>query len=124
MTFGQRFLLTLIIVIIILFALAAAGYFSGRWDDDDTNAHVWGIASAESRPELCMDGEARERVRKLMLEGLDEALKEKLKDLMDVWLRDPTGQPQRAAKGMEGALRAYFHARGAAMKFNPPECAD
>jgi hypothetical protein len=37
MTFGQRFLLTLIIVIIILFALAAFGYFSGGWDAPANN---------------------------------------------------------------------------------------
>ena len=122
MTFGQRFLLTLAIVLIILFAFAAWGYFTGRWQDDESNAHVWGMASAESRPELCMDSEARERVRKIMLDALDESLHEKIKDLMDVWLRDATGQPQRASKGLENAMRAYFHARGAAMKFNPPEC--
>jgi len=34
MTYGQRFLLTLIIVLIILFAMAAFGYFTGGWEGD------------------------------------------------------------------------------------------
>jgi len=117
-----RWIAIFIAVLVILLALAAYGYFTGRWEDDNNNAHVYGIASAETRPELCMDSEARERVRKLMLEALDEAFKEKIKDLYEVWLRDATGQPARAAKGAENALRAYEHARGAAMKFSPPEC--
>lgn len=123
MTFAQRFLLSLIIVLVILFCLAAFGYFTGGWDDDPDGPMVrFGLASAETRPELCMDDEARERIRRLMYEALDEALREKIKDLFDVWLRDATGQPARASKGMDNALRAYIQARAAAAKFNPPEC--
>lgn len=123
MTFAQRFLLTVIIVLVFLFAIAAIGYFSGGWEDDPEPAMVrFGLASAETKPELCMDDTTRERVRTIMLQALDDALKDKIKDLYNVWLRDDTGQPQRAARGAEAAIRAYFHARGAAMKFNPPEC--
>src|SRR5262245_35336547 len=61
-------------------------------------------ASAESKPELCMDDENRERSRKIMLEALDAALKGKVQELYEVWLRDAAGQPGRAAKGMDGAL--------------------
>jgi hypothetical protein len=122
MTFGQRFALTVVICLAILFALAAYGYFSGRWEDDENNAHLWGLAAAESRPELCMDDETRERVRKLFLDALDLAFKEKVEKLYEIWLSDPTGQPARAAKGADSALRAYSQARAAAMKFNPPEC--
>ena len=123
MTFGQRFLLMLFIVLVILFALAAFGYFTDGWEDDPEPALVrWGMASAESRPELCMDGDTRERVRKLMIEALDDGLKQKIEDLFAVWLRDTTGQPARASNGMRTALRAYVDARASAMKFNPPEC--
>lgn len=123
MTFGQRFLLTLFIVLVFLLIIAAFGFYSGGWEDDADPLLVrFGIASAESRPELCMDDETRERVRKIMFDALDESLHEKIKDLMGVWLRDETGQPARASKGMNNALRAYVHARAAALKFNPPEC--
>jgi len=117
-----RWIAIFIAALVIQLALAAYGYFTGGWEADESGAHIFGLASAETRPELCMDDETRERVRKLMLDALDEAFKEKIKDLYEVWLRDETGQPQRAAKGAENALRAYFHARGGAMKFSPPEC--
>lgn len=123
MSFGARFLLTLFIVIVFLLVIAAFGYFSGGWEDDRDPLLVrFGIASAQSRPELCMDDESRERVREIMFNALDESLHDKIKDLMSVWLRDDTGQPARATKGMENALRAYTHARAQAIKFNPPEC--
>src|SRR5215475_3694280 len=116
-----RWIIIFIAALVLLFALAAYGYFTGAWEEDDSSAHIFGIASAESRPELCMEDQVRERVRKIMLEALDESLKEKIKDLMDVWLRDSTDQPSRAARGMNNALRAYQQARAAAFKFNPPE---
>lgn len=122
LSFPQRFLLTVAIVIAILLALAALGYFTGNWDEDETARPGYGLASAETRPELCMDADARERVRKLMLEALDNSLREKIESLFAVWLRDATDQPRRAQTGMNTALRAYIGARAAAMKFDPPEC--
>jgi hypothetical protein len=122
MTVGQRFLLTLAIVLAMLFALALFGYFTGNWEEDDTARPGYGLASAETRPELCMDADTRERVRKLMIEALDNSLREKIESLFAVWLRDSTDQPRRAQTGMNSALRAYVGARAAAMKFDPPEC--
>jgi hypothetical protein len=120
MTLGQRIMLSAAIAIAVILALALFGYLTGAWEED--GYLPFSLASAESKSELCMDGETRERVRRLMYEALDEALKKKVEDLFAVWLRDSTGQPQRAQKGMDGALRAYYGARGAAAKFNPPDC--
>jgi hypothetical protein len=122
MNIGQRFLLTFFIVLVILLALALLGYFTGNWEQDDAARPGYGLASAETRPELCMDADTRERVRKLMIEALDNSLRTKVEDLFAVWLRDSTDQPRRAQTGMNSALRAYVGARDAAMKFNPPEC--
>jgi hypothetical protein len=122
MTVGQRFLLTLAIVLAMLFALALFGYFTGNWEEDESLRPGYGLASAETRPELCMDSDTRERVRKLMIEALDNSLREKIESLFAVWLRDSTDQPRRAQTGMNSALRAYVGARAAAMKFDPPEC--
>lgn len=122
MSFRDKFLITLLAVLAVLLAIAAYGYFTGAWESDDNNAHIFGLASAETKPELCMDDESRERVRKLMLEALDESLKQKIQDLFAVWLRDATGQPARASKGLDSALRAYMHAFNSAEAFNPPVC--
>lgn len=125
MTFAQRFLLALFIILAIMFALAVLGYYSGGWQDDPAPfmSRLMDLASAQSRPELCMDPDTRERVREIMFKALDESLNDRIGDLMAVWLRDETGQPARAQKGLENALRAYYHARAQALKFNPPECA-
>lgn len=123
LSFQHRLLLTLFIVLAILFALALLGYFTGNWEEDESLRPGYGLASAETRPELCMDDDTRERVRRLMFEALDNSLRTKVEDLFAVWLRDSTDQPRRAQKGMDNALRAYVGARAAAMKFNPPECA-
>ena len=118
----NRWIATFLAVVVVLFALALIGYSCGRWDRDEEQPRIFGLASAETRSELCMDSETRERVRSIMLLALDEALKTKVEELFAVWLRDSTGQPDRAGKGMEAALRAYQQARIAAMKFSPPEC--
>jgi hypothetical protein len=119
---ARQFLLTLAIVFAILLALALLGYLTGNWEEDEAARPGYGLASAESRPELCMDGDTRERVRKLMIEALDNSLRGKIESLFAVWLRDATDQPRRAQTGMNTALRAYVGARAAAMKFDPPEC--
>jgi hypothetical protein len=119
---GNRIAITVILVLVILLALALFGWWSGSWEDDEARGYGFGLASAATRPELCMDADTRERVRKLMIEALDESLKSKIEDLFAVWLRDATDQPRRAQTGMNTALRAFIGARDAAMKFNPPEC--
>ena len=123
LSIGHRIAISVIAVLAVLFALALYGFLTGAWEDDDEHSgRGFMMAGAETRPELCMDSETRERVRSLMLVALDEALKTKVEELFAVWLRDSTGQPDRAAKGMGSALRAYSQARISAMQFNPPEC--
>jgi hypothetical protein len=119
---GNRIVITVIIVIVILLVLALLGFLTGNWDEDEAARPGYGLASAETRPELCMDSDTRERVRKLMLEALDNSLRTKVEDLFAVWSRDATDQPRRAQTGMNSALRAYVGARAAAIGFNPPEC--
>jgi hypothetical protein len=121
-TVGQRFLLTLAIVLAILLGLALLGFFTGNWEEDEALRPGYGLASAETKPELCMDSDTRERVRALMIEALDNSLRQKVEELFASWLRDATDQPRRAQRGMDAALRAYVGARAAAMKFDPPEC--
>ena len=72
--------------------------------------------------EVCMDNEAREQVRAIMLEGLKSGLTEHTKGVFDIWLRDPSDQPKRAIAGMRGGILAYVRSREAVLKFNPPTC--
>jgi hypothetical protein len=97
MTFAQRFLLTLIIILVILFALAAFGYFTGRWGDD---------AEAQTVPPSKYDI----RLLELDREAIEEAYKNQIMHLFETWMKDERGQPQRAVTGARQAQRAYIGA--------------
>jgi uncharacterized MAPEG superfamily protein len=71
---------------------------------------------------VCMDVEARERVRALVLEGIDQGLKMHAQHMFEVWMKDPTKQPARALAGMRTGIIAYNGARAAAQRWRPPLC--
>src|ERR1700745_300848 len=95
LSLGHRIALTFVIVIVILLALALFGYLRGRWDEADAQALP--NPPGQTQPGFCIDEITRERVRDIMLTGLDEALSDQVKNLMSVWLRDERGQPGRAS---------------------------
>jgi hypothetical protein len=79
------------------------------------------IGFARSEP-VCMSADMRERVRVLMLDGIDQAFKAHAGHMFEVWQRDPTKQPQRANTGMKSGITAYIGARAAAQRWSPPLC--
>ena len=70
----------------------------------------------------CMDAEAREQVRGLMLAGIDEALRRHTRRVFDVWMKDPADQPKRAVAGLNTAVSAYVRSRASAQRWSPPAC--
>jgi hypothetical protein len=120
MTIGQRVIVTFVIVVVILLLLAAFGYFSGGWDE--AGAEPLPTPPGQHQPGFCIDEITRERVRDILLNGLDESFKDQVKNLMSVWLRDERGQPGRASVGLHNAARAFDHARKAAIEWSPPQC--
>lgn len=50
------------------------------------------------------------QVRKVIQTALDEAFQDQVKHLFSTWMKDSTGQPQRAAAGVRRAVSAYRHA--------------
>ena len=51
-----------------------------------------------------------ERLKIILNQALDEALRLYVVNLFSVWMKDPTGQPDRAREGLEKALKAWQHA--------------
>lgn len=103
------------IVVIVLILLACVGYLSGRWEE----------ANAQQGPitDICIiDDEARERVRNIMIDAVDEALHDQIKVLFQVWMKDDRGQPDRARVGARAAIRAHQAARKGALEWTPPTC--
>jgi len=70
----------------------------------------------------CADPDVSARIRTLMLDALDEALKERVQQTFSIWLRDETGQPDRARTGIRQALAAYILAIEGVHRWHPPPC--
>jgi hypothetical protein len=124
----NRWMWIFIAVVCLLILLAFVGYLTGNWNEDEAEKPgypMFSLASAESTPvELgpCMNEETREQIRTVMLEALDEALKEHVKHVFEVWLKDERGQPERARTGVRQGIRAYLGARKGALDWTPPPC--
>lgn len=83
-----------------------------------------GAANTKSvpAPRACTDAATRDKVRLVMLDGFELALKDHVKSIFDVYLRDHADTTQRAAAGIHNGTVAYIHSRAAAMAWDPPEC--
>lgn len=73
--------------------------------------------------DLCMpDERMRERVRTIMLDGIDTGLKEQITHLFEVWMKDAKDQPNRATVGARNAIQAYIGAYRDAIDWDPAIC--
>jgi len=82
------------------------------------------LTQAATQPDvICMSSETREKIRELMLSGIDKGMEAHTVHMFDVWMRDPAAQPKRARTGMKNAAEAYVGSREAVSKWNPPVCA-
>ena len=70
----------------------------------------------------CMDPTEREKVRDLVLGGIDKGFEQAITHLFDVWTKDLNEQPKRAMVGTNNAVNAHVRARKQALAWNPPPC--
>jgi len=81
------------------------------------------LATAQQIPTAtCLNADARERARGLILEGIDAALKQHTVTVFESWLKDPSEQPARAIRGLRNGISAYSRARAAALNWHFPLC--
>jgi hypothetical protein len=98
---------------VIIGVMAAAGTLAVMEMIERTQAQVT-IA--------CVDPEERVRVREIVVEGLDGALKDRVFHLFEQWVIDQHEQPKRATVGLTNAINAHIRARKDALRWNPPPC--
>jgi hypothetical protein len=72
----------------------------------------------------CISAPMRDKVRGLTLDGLDQALKNRMDKLFDSWMKDDADQPRRAQRGLDQAIRAYVGSRYLMSAWDPPICPD
>ena len=77
---------------------------------------------AASKVVDCLDLDTRERIRKLSLDGYDQALVDHTARLFDIWIKDSDPEPKRASVGTQNGISAYVRARKLALEWNPPPC--
>lgn len=113
LSFAARFALTIVIVLIILFALAAFGYFGGRWDDG---------AAAAPAPAPCISQADQEKILRMSIAAVDQAFQNHVNHLFSNWVLDAAEQPSRAQRGMQNGIKAWLRAQDDARKWLPPIC--
>jgi hypothetical protein len=80
------------------------------------------VTHSQTPPVRCVSVEERERIRTVVIEGIDMALKQHVQKLFDIWMKDTSSQPERAIEGMEVGISAHVRARTNALNWNPPPC--
>lgn len=116
LSLGERIAVTFLIVLVILFALALFGYLGGRWEDASA-------APASKQIALCSDEPGiNDAINKIAFQALDDALRKQIENLFTTWMKDDSGQPERAATGVRRSALAYVHARQAILAWNIPPC--
>ena len=72
----------------------------------------------------CADSQMEEHVRHVILEGIDQGLRNQTARLFELWMKDQSNQPQRALTGMDAAVEAFMRSRDNVLKWNPHTCGD
>jgi hypothetical protein len=123
MTFGTRFLVSLVIVLTALLGLSLCGY--NYWEPAEQKSGLldYMLASAEtSEPYPCMDKQSRDQVYEIAVRAMDAALHDHVKLLFENWMKDSRSQPERARVGMRNGIIAHQKARVLASEWVPPLC--
>ena len=105
MSIGHRITLTVVIVLIILFAMAFAGWISGRWDEAPAQAIT------QTKPPQMYQGIPFD-AHLLLLDrrSLEEAYHQQLIFLFTVCLKDGCKDPTYFQNGLRNARRFYGEA--------------
>lgn len=110
-------------VYVLALLLVGVALFTASYRESERQQQAsYEMASAESQPALCTDAVTKEKVRTILLEALDDALKQQVMHTFEVWMKDDRDQPARARTGVLNAIRAYLGARKGAMQFEIMEC--
>jgi len=111
LSIGQRTMLMLAIVLMIIFAIAFIGWISGGWNM--TSEDYLTLASAD---EPLTASKYDERIIELDHEAADNAYRDQIEHLFAIWMKDDSGQPERAHRGATQARKAYINVKKAIEK--------
>ena len=90
--------------------------------EPDPPSGAFQLAAADSIIFVCADEEMANHVREVLVQALDNALEAHVQTMFSVWMKDETGQPERAARGTRQAVSAYIRGRERLALWQPPPC--
>ena len=110
--------------VILLVLLTTCPQPRSQEPTDDAVVEEYFLQSSETVPALCMDDDTRERIRKLILEALDQSLRDHVEKMFETWMRVyyDAEQVNRARQGIRNGISAYLAARKGALKWTPMKC--
>lgn len=108
----MRALAVIALLAILLLAFSAGYGASSRFQ----------LAAETSRPAVCADQKTQDTIRQLMFGALDTALHDHITHTFEVWMKDETGQPTRAKRGVDQGIAAYIRSRNAVATWKLPAC--
>jgi hypothetical protein len=94
---GQRIIIAIVIVTAVLIALFII-------------SRILGYGGAEAQNQALAPTPYDARLLELDRQAIETAYQDKVQHLFEIWLQDPTGQPQRALVGVASARKAYIGA--------------
>jgi hypothetical protein len=68
------------------------------------------------------DQQQEDHMHKMMSDSLDQAFKEHIGRLFEIWIKDPAEQPTRAVNGASLGVNAYVRAQRNLANWHPPRC--
>lgn len=110
--------------VILLIILSTCPQPHSQEPADDAMTEEYFLQSSETVAALCMDADTRERIRKLLLEALDQSFKDHVEKMFETWMRVyyDAEQVNRARVGVRNGINAYLQARKGALKWTPMQC--
>ena len=110
LSIGQRTMLMLAIMLMIIFAIAFIGWINGGWY---MTSEDYLVASAD---EPLTASKYDDRIIELDHQAADNAYRDQIEHLFAIWMKDETGQPERAHRGATQARKAYINVKKAIEK--------
>lgn len=84
---------------------------------------MFAVSARAQMVSVCIDDEKMvARVRGIMLDAIDQALRDHTVHLFEVWARDEKEQPKRASVGLNNGIRAYMLSYQRIQAWQPQRC--
>lgn len=116
----NKWIYIFISVLLMMMMISIMGY--DYWERQPQVQIPFQLESASAQVIVCTDQATKEKIKGMMLEALDEALRQHIVHMFEIWMKDDRGQPERARNGTVNGINAYIKASQGVTAWAPPDC--